>query len=165
MIPKNLSTNTSNPYVRVYAEVLFLRFLKRKSFKFLFPYFHFKKGKQKRKTHVVKNSLQPQYRYKLEFDLKPCLAPKPGASLIYFRVFQFCFSFLEFSFPLSLFFISLSHFCFIFSSETVGADSSMGIAKINLSKTPLPFRGNLDLEPEKEGKKATGYLDVKIEVD
>jgi len=114
LIAKNLTTNSSNPYVRVLAE-----------------------GKQKRKTLIVKSSLNPQWRYKMEFDLRPCLAAKLGASIINFRCFN---------------------------SESVGADTSMGLASVDLKKTKLPFRGNLDLQPEK-GKKASGFIEVKIEVE
>jgi hypothetical protein len=39
----------------------------------------------------------------------------------------------------------------------------MGVAVFDLKKSSIPFRGNLNLHPEKEGKKVSGFLDVKIE--
>ena len=39
----------------------------------------------------------------------------------------------------------------------------MGVAAFDLKKTPLPFRGALDLAAEKEGKKVTGSIEVKVE--
>jgi len=41
----------------------------------------------------------------------------------------------------------------------------MGLVTFDLKKTPIPFRGNLELLPEKEGKKVSGFIDVKIEAE
>ena len=88
----------------------------------------------------------------MEFDIKPCLAAKIGASVVTFQCFQFDIYILSFS--------ALKNCC---SSESVGGDASMGVATFDLKRIPLPFRGAIDLAPGKEGKKVSGNLDVKVE--
>ena len=102
---------------------------------------------------VVKASLNPQYRKKMEFDLRPALAAKAGASLILFRVYRSSPHHNPYSIlPSKIYMLGFGYaaakeclLCPFDSYEAVGMDSFMGYAELDLAKVKLPYRGNLDL--------------------